>query len=178
MRIRTRSLQFPSVRSALTRIHRDLFTIDEYVLAHTPRHPIQTVEKMTLILEDRRFFSHFGVDLKACLREILRALLFQPHGGASTIDMQFVRTATGYREITLRRKLYEALLSVLIQFKYSKIEIFRSYLSCAFLGSGIKGIKIASLRLFNKTPDELSIDEAAEIAAMLVYPRPLYPTEA
>jgi membrane peptidoglycan carboxypeptidase len=137
---------------------------------------LSTFEKMVLISEDRRFFRHNGIDIIAILREILRALTFRKHGGASTIDMQFVRTATGYYEYTLRRKTYEMLLAWLIQFKYTKVEILRFYLRRAFFGSHLYGAEKASKVHFGKDLTGLSDKEAAMIAAMLVYPRPRRPT--
>jgi membrane peptidoglycan carboxypeptidase len=134
------------------------------------------VEKMILVLEDRRFFRHNGIDMKACLRELVRVLTIQPHGGASTIDMQFVRTATNFREKTLRRKLYEMFLALLIQFRYNKKEILRSYLGCAYFGSHLYGLETVSYTLYGKSPIDLSFDEVAEVAAMLVYPKPLVAT--
>jgi membrane peptidoglycan carboxypeptidase len=133
---------------------------------------------MTLILEDRRFFDHRGIDTKSAIREISRAITFRRHGGASTIDMQFVRTATGYRQKTIRRKLYEIFLVFIIQFRYSKVVILRSYLACAFFGSHLFGANRASQTLYGRDADNLTIDEAAELAAMLVYPRPRSPTPA
>ncbi|WP_374702115.1 biosynthetic peptidoglycan transglycosylase [Herbaspirillum sp. B65] len=132
---------------------------------------------MVLILEDRRFFKHGGVDLKSVCRESFKACLGRRHGGASTIDMQFVRTVTGYRERTIKRKIYEIFLASLIQIRYSKIVILRSYLQCAFLGSHLRGVHAASLKIFNKPSMDLSLQEAATIAAMLVYPRPMKPTD-
>ena len=98
------------------------------------------------------------------------------HGGASTIDMQFVRTATGFREKTIRRKLYEIFLAVLIQYRYSKRTILRSYLRCAFFGSHLIGANRAALALFGVSMYQLSLEQAATLAAMLVYPLPLHPT--
>lgn len=165
-------------RELLTRIHLDLFrvhsNVDE-VLAYYPRE-LTNLEKLTLVLEDRRFHSHHGFDLKSTVREFFRAITFRSHGGASTIDMQFVRTSTGYRERKLRRKLYEMLLSVLIQFRYSKIVILRSYLECAYFGSHQRGANAAALKVFGKVANHLTVEEAAFIAAMLVYPRPSHPT--
>jgi monofunctional biosynthetic peptidoglycan transglycosylase len=103
-------------------------------------------------------------------------MTFRRHGGASTIDMQFVRTATGYRQKTLRRKIYEIILAVVIQFRYNKIVILRSYLACAFFGSHLKGAHKAAKKMYGVDANELSVDEAAIVAAMLVYPRPLSPT--
>lgn len=168
-------LILPSVRSALLKIHEDLFTIDSYVKKSTAYYPesLTEFEKLTLVLEDRRFLNHSGVDLLSILRESLRAITFRKHGGASTIDMQFVRTATNYRQQTLRRKFYEIFLAVMIQFRYKKIVILRSYLACAFFGSHLIGANVAAHKLFGCTADNLSTNQAARIAAMLVYPRPL-----
>jgi membrane peptidoglycan carboxypeptidase len=90
--------------------------------------------------------------------------------------MQFVRTATGYKEWTIQRKLYEILLATIIQFRYSKIVILRSYLNCAYFGWKLSGVNAAAKKLFNKEPDDLSLEQAAFIAAMLVYPQPRDPT--
>jgi len=165
-------------REALTKIHMDLFKVHARVNSWLAYHPetLTPLEKFVLVLEDRRFISHHGFDSKSVLRELLRAVTFRRHGGASTIDMQFVRTSTGYRERTLRRKIYEIFLAVIIQFRYSKIVILRSYLACAFFGSHLRGAEAAARKVFDKSVDILSDDEAAFIAAMLVYPRPLRPT--
>lgn len=170
--MRTRKLTFPSFRNTLIRVHRDLFTIESFIIDDDANYQLIKVEMLVLFLEDHRFFNHNGVDWISCVREFLRMLFWRPHGGASTIDMQFVRTATGYRERTLGRKIYEMILSYLIQFRYSKTQILRSYLDSAFFGSGVFGISSASKIMFNKTPDVLSEEEASQIAAMLVYPRP------
>lgn len=164
-----------SFRAALIRIHRDLFLIEQRVMYFEGINELSEFEKLVLILEDRRFLMHGGVDLRACLREVMKAAVGRKHGGASTIDMQFVRTATGFRENTTRRKLYEILLSVIVQFRYSKLMILRSYLNCAFFGSGLIGIKRASKRAFGVSPEQLSRVQAAELAGMLVYPKPLRP---
>jgi membrane peptidoglycan carboxypeptidase len=169
-------LHLPSIRTLLLRIHRDLFKVDKFVRSWTPRDALSTVEILILILEDRRFFEHRGVDWRSCVRELFRAITWQRFGGASTIDMQFVRTATGFSERTLRRKIYELLLASLVQYRYSKIEILRAYLGCAFFGSHLYGIDSASRAMFDKAPQDLELNEAAEVASLLVYPRPLIPT--
>ncbi|SRR6266508_3760432 len=176
MAARVQPLNLPSFRRSLIAIHRDLFVIDEYALEYVSSEPLSIVEKMVLILEDRRYFGHAGIDLIACGRELVRAVMGRPHGGASTIAMQFVRTATGYKERTLWRKLYEMFLALIIQFRYSKLEILRSYLACAFFGSGVFGIDSASQNQYKKNSSDLTLPEAAFIAAMLVYPKPLVPT--
>jgi membrane peptidoglycan carboxypeptidase len=133
---------------------------------------------MILISEDRRFFRHNGIDYRSCAREVLRAIVGRRHGGASTIDMQFVRAATGYYDHSLRRKLYEMLLAFLLQYRYSKIQILRSYLNIAFFGSHIYGVARAAIVVCEKhSLYSLTSEEAALIAAMLIYPRPKYPQE-
>jgi membrane peptidoglycan carboxypeptidase len=165
-------------REILTKIHFDLFKIHSKVQPTLAYYPpaLTNLEKLTLVLEDRRFLVHYGFDIKSALREIFRAVTFRQHGGASTIDMQFVRTSTGYKERTFSRKVYEMFLAIIIQFRYSKIKILRSYLACAYFGSHLRGGNAAAHKVFNKRADDLSIEEAALIAAMLVYPRPRHPT--
>ena len=173
------SLGIPRIRKWLVKVHTDLFVVHRHVRAWAAYYPpdLTNVEKLTLALEDRRFLSHRGVDVISTLREFVRATTFRRHGGASTIDMQFVRTATGYKQRTLSRKLYEMFLAMLIQFRYNKIVILRSYLDCAYFGSHRpRGVDGAAKRVFGKSAIDLSVEEAAFVAAMLVYPRPRTPT--
>lgn len=166
-------LRLPSLRGALLRVHSDLFAIEQKSVWVFLGDKLSTFEIMVLALEDRRFFRHIGVDVWACARELVKLICRKKHGGASTVDMQFVRTVTGYREQTLRRKCYEILLAILIQFKYRKLEILRSYLAHAFFGSHLIGAETASERIFGKETADLSEEEASCLAAMLVYPKPL-----
>jgi len=152
----------------------ELSRIDRFV---RPGHAVDRValsrlEVMVLNLEDRRFFRHCGVDAWSVAREVIKLIRGRKYGGASTIDMQFVRTATGYRALTLKRKLYEGLLAILIQFRYTKIEILESYLACAHFGYGLTGAETAAQKLFGKTANELGPLEAALLSAMLARPRP------
>ncbi len=174
--MRTKRRQFFSLRRHLVKIHRDLFTISDFVERYEDEYVLSRFEMLVLILEDRRFFNHGGFDMKATLREFLKKCAFMRHGGASTIDMQFVRTATGFRKKTVSRKLYEMFLSFLIQYRYSKFQILRSYLAAAYFGSGITGANAACRRTFNMPLNEISDQQAAELASMLVYPRPKLPT--
>src|SRR5260370_30708064 len=115
------------LRQALIKVHADLLFIHSRVDKWAAFYPseLTPLERMVIVLEDRRFMKHPGFDPKSVVREFFKALTFRRHGGASTIDMQFVRTVTGYKELTITRKLYEMLLSILIQYRYSKIVILR-----------------------------------------------------
>ncbi len=169
--------QFPSLKRALLNIHRDLEKVVKNSNWWLSYHDLSDIEVLVLLLEDRRFFQHRGIDWRSILREVLKALTFQRHGGASTIDMQFVRTTTGFKERTLKRKSYEMLLAYLLQFRMGKLAILRSYLSIMYLGSGIKGIDQAALIVYRKRLWGLDLTQSAMIASMMVYPRPLAPTD-
>lgn len=156
------------------KLRNDLSCIDQLVRpgSNQGRVKLTTLELMVLSLEDRRFFHHFGIDLRSVARELLKLMKGKKHGGASTIDMQFVRTATGYKAQTLKRKLYEGLLAILIQFRHCKIEILESYLACAYFGFGLTGAAMTAHKLFGKTADQLNLTEAALMSALLARPRP------
>ena len=101
--------ELPSLRRALIRVHTDLLKVHYRVEPHLAYFPerLSTFERMVLTLEDRRFFDHSGFDIVAFFRVLWRFATFRPTGGASTIDMQFVRVATGRYERTIKRKIYE-----------------------------------------------------------------------
>ncbi len=167
--------QFPFPKRMLLRIHRDLAKIVRPFEGFY-RHDLSDIEVIIVLLEDRKFFQHHGVDFRSIVRELWKMCTFRRFGGASTIDMQFVRTMTGFKERTLRRKLYEMFLAYLLQFQMSKLAILRCYLEVVYLGSGLRGIGSAARKVFEKEVGSLDRDEAAQIAAMMVYPRPLNPT--
>jgi len=156
-------------------LHRDLnkvclpFPISEF-------DDLTIVETIVLLLEDRRFFQHQGIDWRSVIREIWKMCTFRKFGGASTIDMQLVRTRTGYRQRSLGRKMYEMLLAFLLQSRMNKISILRTYLGIVYLGSGITGVQAGARKVFGKEVFELSEYESAFLASMMVYPRPLKPT--
>lgn len=129
-----------------------------------------------MALEDRRFFRHCGFDFFSFVREVFKAACKKKHGGASTIDMQLVRTITGFKDLTLYRKFYEVILAILLNFKFSKKQIIMCYLRNAFFGSRLIGAEKAA-SFFNKNVGELNYDESACLAAMLLRPKPLKPSE-
>ena len=175
--MRNRPRLLPSIKACLICLHVDLFTIDKKVNFYEGVDDLTSFEKLVLVFEDRRFFRHGGFDFIALLREFTKICRWRRHGGASTIDMQFVRTATGYKEKTIKRKLYEMLLATIIQWRYTKVQILRSYLDCAFFGSKMIGANVASYKAYERPLYKLSIEQSAQLAAMLVFPRPLRPQE-
>ena len=162
----------PSIREWLIHTHEELLAIHACINQSAFYYPkrLTDFERLVLTLEDRRFFSHRGVSWRSLFREMLKVFIFRRPGGASTIDMQLVRTATGNYERTIKRKLHEIVLAYVIQFRYSKIAILRSYLEVAYFGTGLKGAQDAAPQ--GHSIDELSGYDAAFLASHLVFPRP------
>lgn len=136
-------------------------------------HDGQTeIERLTLLLEDRRFYQHNGFDPWCIPRVVRQALTFKRIGGVSTIEQQLVRTILSRRERTVRRKSREILLAWILTHRKSKREILRSYLSTAYFGYRLRGCDEASRLLFGKNAGDLNSEQAAFIASLLVYPLP------
>lgn len=163
-------------RNILIDLNRDLLTISEYMNEYDDYYELNDLCYFVMALEDRRFFRHCGFDFFSFVREVFKAACKKKHGGASTIDMQLVRTITGFKDLTLYRKFYEVILAILLNFKFSKKKIIMCYLRNAFFGSRLIGSEKAA-SFFNKNVDELNYDESACLAAMLLRPKPLKPSE-
>lgn len=110
MRFRNNPLNIPSIKHRLIQIVIDMDHIESNVYP-TYFERLPTLHAMVLLLEDRRYFRHAGIDYWSFLRDFWRMITFRKHGGFSTIEMQFVRTVTARYERTIRRKLYEMLLA-------------------------------------------------------------------
>jgi len=164
-------------KNFLIYLNRDLFLISHYMDKYDVYSEFDDLDYLVMALEDRRFLRHCGFDFISLARESWKAILRKKHGGASTIDMQLVRTITGFKENTLFRKIYEIILSVLVNFKFSKKQIIKAYLRNAYFGSRLIGVERASLGVFSKYSFQLSYDEKAIIAAMLLRPKPLIPKQ-
>lgn len=171
--------KLPTFRSSLLRLHQAILRIDENRLWIDRSPPLSNIEIMVLLLEDRRFFEHVGFDWRSIFREVAQAIRGKRHGGASTIDMQLFRTASNRYERTIRRKVREIIGVIVMQRKFSKIEILRTYLQVAYFGTGLEGVSDAIKAMFPELayspweePSELTLEQAATIASLLVYPKP------
>jgi penicillin-binding protein 1A len=170
-------LQFPSIRRYLIGLNLEISSLYDSYYPWMDDLPLSEFEAFVLILEDRRFLVHRGIDLRSVAREVIKFALLKRHGGASTIEMQYIRTVNQRKERRVSRKLREMLLAWLAQYHFEKRALLRSYLDIAFFGSGLYGADAAAAKAFGKSVSELSSKEAAELAAMLVYPMPISPTE-
>jgi len=123
-----------------------------------------------LSAEDKNFFSHPGVDAKSITRAIIKNLknYFSEKRleGASTITQQVAKNFLLTSEISLKRKIKEAILAFRIERAYSKERIMELYLNQIYLGEGTYGIAAASLEYFDKAVNELNYEEAALLAAL------------
>ena len=147
-------------------------------LADMPPHLVSSV----LAVEDRRFFSHFGIDPIAIGRAIWRNLttggVVQ---GGSTITQQLAKNLFYSPQRTLGRKVKEALAAVVLETKYRKQEILESYLNEIYLGQAgfvsIYGVGEAAHRYFGKTLEELTVGEIAMIAGLIKGPNTYAPAK-
>ncbi len=121
----------------------------------------------TVIVEDDNFYSHHGIDFISILRAIKANLQESDLSqGASTITQQLARNAFLTREKSWERKMKEIALAFKIEMKYSKDEILDFYLNEIPYGSNAYGIESASQIFFGKSAKDLTIDEAAMLAAL------------
>ncbi len=123
-----------------------------------------------LSAEDKNFFSHPGIDAKSITRAIIKNLknYFSKKRleGASTITQQVAKNFLLTSEISLKRKIKEAILAFRIERAYSKERIMELYLNQIYLGQGTYGVAAASLEYFDKSVNELTYEEAALLAAL------------
>lgn len=152
--------------------------LDEVEKRCTQRHwhQLNYADRMIVVLEDKRYLRHRGIDWRSVARILCQQAVKRRRGGASTIEMQLIRTVLNLRQKTLTRKLNEAVLAWLINFRVDKISLLYSYGQLAYFGSHLEGVDAASRSMFSKEADQLTLEEAALIASMLVYPKPTIET--
>ena len=123
-----------------------------------------------LSAEDKNFFSHPGVDAKSITRAIIKNTknFFSEKRleGASTITQQVAKNFLLTNEVSIKRKIKEAILAFRIERAYSKERIMELYLNQIYLGEGTYGVAAASLEYFDKAVSELNYEEAALLAAL------------
>jgi penicillin-binding protein 1A len=132
--------------------------------------------KAFIAIEDRRFYSHYGVDPFGILRAAVANLLHRGVSqGGSTLTQQLAKNLFLTQERTMLRKLQEAELALWLERKYSKNEILELYLNRVYFGSGAYGVEAASQRYFGKSARNVTIGEAAMLAGLVKSPSRLAP---
>ena len=133
--------------------------------------------KAFLAIEDRRFYSHWGIDpvgvMRAASANVLRRGVSQ---GGSTITQQLAKNLFLTQERTMERKLQEVVLAVWLERKYSKDEILDLYLNRVYFGSGAYGVEAAAQRYFGKSARNVTLAESALLAGLVKSPSKLAPT--
>ena len=136
------------------------------------------VRDAVLAIEDRRFYQHFGIDLRGVARAARHnAKAGQIEQGGSTITQQLAKTSFLPSDRTFRRKAQEALIALWLEARLDKDEILSRYLSSIYLGDGVYGLRAAARHYFDRAPEELTLAEAAMLAGMIKAPSTLAPTD-
>ena len=118
-----------------------------------------------LAIEDRRFYDHWGVDPRGVARAVFTGV-----GGGSTITQQLAKFTFLTPEQTLTRKAREALIALWLEGWLTKDEILERYLSNAYFGDNVYGLRAASLHFFYRKPENLRPEQAAMLAGLLQAP--------
>ena len=170
--------------NVLTRVHSsDGTLVKEFSREYRIFVPIEDIpiqlKQAFISAEDKNFYKHFGIDvigiLKASIRNISNYLNERRPQGASTITQQVAKNFLLNDELSLRRKIKEALLAIKIEQVLKKDRILELYLNQIYLGSGTYGVAAASNRYFKKSLSELSIEEMAFLAALPKAPSRYHP---
>jgi penicillin-binding protein 1A len=170
--------------AVMTRVHAsDGALLAEYAKERRLYIPIQAVPKLVinafLAAEDKNFYEHGGIDFSGIARAGIAYI--QNYGsnrrpqGASTITQQVAKNFLLTNELSLTRKIKEALLSMKIERTFSKEKILELYLNEIYLGVGAYGVAAASLLYFDKSVHELTLPEAAYLAALPKGPNNYHP---
>ena len=141
-------------------------------VAGLPAHVIEPF----LAIEDRRFYSHWGIDPRGIARAVWGNLTSERTQGGSTITQQLAKFTFLTPEQSLGRKAREALIALWLEGWLTKNEILERYLSNAYFGDNTYGLRAASLHYFYRQPENLKPEQAAMLAGLLQAPSRYAPT--
>ncbi|WP_420407657.1 transglycosylase domain-containing protein [Hoeflea sp.] len=134
------------------------------------------IPEAVIAIEDRRFYSHFGVDpiglARAMFANVMAGRMVQ---GGSTLTQQLAKNLFLSPERTIERKVQEVLLALWLEQRFAKDQILEMYLNRVFFGSGAYGVEAASRRYFRKPARDVTLAEAALLAGLLKAPSRLSP---
>jgi penicillin-binding protein 1A len=130
----------------------------------------QVVREAFIANEDHNFYYHHGVDFGGIVRAAFADLTHQQLQGASTITQQLARRLFLNDQVSVSRKIQEALLAIEIERFYTKDEILERYLNIIYLGSGAYGVDAAAHTYFGRSVDKLTLPQAATLAGVVAAP--------
>jgi penicillin-binding protein 1A len=132
--------------------------------------------KAFIAIEDRRFYSHWGLDPLGILRAVARNVTRRGGmEGGSTLTQQLAKNLFLTQERTVSRKIQEAILALWLEHKYSKDQILELYLNRVYFGSGAYGIEAAANRYFGHSARNITLSESAMLAGLMKAPTKLAP---
>jgi penicillin-binding protein 1A len=151
---------------------RGAHALDPLPILDVPPHLRQAV----LATEDRRFYAHAGLDPYALVRATVSNLRAgRIVEGGSTLTQQLTKNVFLTPEQTLHRKAQEMIVAIWLERRFTKNEILRLYLSRVYFGGGAWGIEAATQTYFGRSPDNVSLSEAALLAGLLKAPSAMNP---
>jgi penicillin-binding protein 1A len=128
-------------------------------------------------VEDRNFYSHFGISIRGTVRALMRNVgAGEVKQGGSTITQQLAKTSFLSHERTFGRKAQEAAIALWLEAWLSKDEILSRYLSNVYFGDNVYGLRAAARHYFSREPEQLTVTEAAMLAGIVNAPSRLAPT--
>ena len=120
----------------------------------------------TIAIEDRRFYSHQGVDWKRTAAGVVYMFTGQDIQGGSTITQQLLKNVTQYNDVTVQRKILEIFTALEFEKSHSKEEILEWYLNYIYLGERCNGVYTAALNYFGKELQDLTLEECASLISI------------
>ncbi len=129
-------------------------------LAAMPKY----LQEAFIAVEDSRFYTHNGVDLKRIVGAFVSNLTSSSTQGGSTITQQLIKNTILSNELSYKRKIQEAYLALQLETRYTKDEILECYLNTIYLGENYYGVQVAAQGYFGKSLGELTLRECAMLA--------------
>ena len=148
----------------------ELHGAENRVLVKSEQIP-EVMKQATVAVEDQRFYEHHGVDVigiaRAAVVDLKAGAVVQ---GGSTITAQYVKNAYVGGERSVTRKLREAVLAWQLENRWDKDRILTAYLNTVYFGAGAYGVEAASRTYFHKSAEDMTLKEAALLAALIRLP--------
>ena len=163
------ALDTPDQNTEFTDRNRNLLTVyrgTENRIAVPLASIPQRMRNAFIAVEDARFYSHGGVDLKRIVGAFVANLTTSGTQGGSTITQQLIKNTLLSSEQSYKRKIQEAYLALQLETRYSKDQILENYLNKIYLGENYYGVKVAAKGYFGKELSELTIRECAMLAGI------------
>jgi len=169
--------QMQSIEQSLTSkvLDKDGKVVHEFSIERRIRVPLSRIpadlQNAVIAIEDRRFFKHWGIDLRRIVRAAVIDLGRREYAqGASTITQQLARNLYLTSKPSMVRKIREALTALQLESSYTKKEILELYLNQVYFGGGAWGVEAASEQYFSKHVTGLDLNECATLAGIIQQP--------